>query len=160
MEVRHSSKDVSVTCRLTVHSPLIFLLFDLHFVYLAILFYVMIVGPSFTLKLHSSKSSNPHIPSDCDTTIVCTCIFKKILSGRASKAGGELNMLICSSHQPRAHISRMRACFVYFYSNAPYLLHSHHTGFHCGVHSPFSPKVSNQSVCVSGHISCTGSTSF
>lgn len=119
----------------------------------------MIVGPSFTLKLHTSKS-NPHIPNDCHTTIVCTCMFERVFSGRASKAGGELDMLICTSHHSRAHISRRRACFVHFYCNAPYLLHSHHTGFHCGVHSPFSPKVSNQSVCVSGHISCTGSTSF
>lgn len=138
----------------------VFLLFDLHFIHLGTFFYVMIVGPSFTLKLHTWQSSNPHIPNDCDTTTVSTCVFKRIFSGRASKAGGELHMLICTSHHPRAHISRRRACFVYFYSHAPHLLHSHHTGFHRGVHSPFSPKVSHQSVCVSGHISCTGSTSF
>lgn len=88
----------------------IFLLFDLSFEYLGIFFYITIVGPSFTLKLHTWKSSNPHIPNDCDTTTVCTCMFKRIFSGTSSQAG-ELNTPICTSHSQRAHISRTRACF-------------------------------------------------
>lgn len=136
----------------------IFLLFDLSFEYLGIFFYIMIVGSSFTLKLHTWKSSNPHIPNDCDTTTVCPCMFKRIFSGTSSQAG-ELNTLICTSHSPKSTHFQNKS-MLYFYSNAPYLLHSHHTGFHRGIHSPLSPKVSNQSLCVCGHISCTGSTSF
>lgn len=75
-------QDTPVTCSLPAHSLLVFLLFDLHFEYLDKFFYVMIVVPSFALRLHTSKSSNPHIPDDCDTHVHLKEYFQKSIKGR------------------------------------------------------------------------------
>lgn len=82
IEVRHCSRYTSNMQPPSSFTITVFLLFDLHFVYLDKFFYVMIVVPSFTLRLHTSKSSNPHIPDDCDTHVHLKEYFQKSIKGR------------------------------------------------------------------------------
>lgn len=59
---------------------IVFLLFDLYFIYSGLFSYLMLVGPSFTFKMHTSKSSKPRLWWFWHHN--CMCTFKRIFLAR------------------------------------------------------------------------------